>query len=312
MLRYCGHLQSAALRGLSRRRAAVAVTLWLLFGVAGTDGADEETRQFGLVGGQGFVWIYDYKFDPNSGRSLLHIGVRPPKTREFFIPAALRDLVGRVHAATSAGPDLFLIFDEKGAHRRYRYEIVRRISRRVRTQTEQPLPGGAFPLVFVGRSFDQTLYAIVAREPANTITIDEVRRAEQEARDNKNENSSEVDEADEAEPIDVEARLGSAQFFAVRYSRNRWTLVCEMPEWFGQPEERYLVVDSDSRLHVMFSEEASGPYLHAWYADGAWSSPGRVFDAPGYQMNAACVSGDKIIVVGSIDSGATRSIYAST
>ncbi|MCZ6652505.1 MAG: RDD family protein [Planctomycetota bacterium] len=284
----------------------------LLFGVAATDGADEETRHFGLAGDQGFVWIYDYKFDPNSGRSLLHIGVRAPHTREFFVPAALRGLVGRVHKATSAGQDLFLIFNDKGAHRRYRYEIVRRTSRRVRTQTEQPLPGGALPLVFVGHSLGETLYAIVPREPAHAIAVDEIRRARQEASDNKNENSSEVDEAGDAEPIDVEARLGSGQFFAVRYSGSRWGLVCEMPEWFDRQEECYLVVDGGSRLHVLFAEDPSGPYQHAWYAEGAWSSRSRIFEASGYRINSACVSEDQILVVGSIESGATRSIYAST
>ncbi len=284
----------------------------LLFSVAATEGADEDTRQFGLAGGQGFVWIYDYKFDPNSDRSLLHIGVRPPKTREFIVPAALRDLVGRVHEATSAGRDLFLIFDETGAHRRDRYEIVRRISRRGRTQTAPPLPGGALPLVFVGGSLDETLYAIVTRESAHAIAVDEIRRARQEASDNRNENSSEVDEAAEAEPIDVEERLGSAQFFAVRYSRNRWILVCEMPEWFDRSKERYLVVDGDSRLHALFAEEASGAYQHAWYAEGAWSWPGRVFDTAGYRINSACAGEGQVLVVGSIESGATRSIYAST
>ncbi|MCH8913242.1 MAG: hypothetical protein IIA33_06695, partial [Planctomycetes bacterium] len=318
MLRYRGQLPTAPLQSASRRGAvAAAVTMWLLFGVPATAGADQQTRQFGLAGGQGFVWIYDYKFDPDSGRSLLHIGVQPPKAREFFVPAALRGLVGRVDHATSAGRDLFLIFDDKGAHRRYRYEIVRRVSRRVRTQTEQPLPGGAIPLVFVGHSSGDTLYAIVTRESARTIAVDEIRRARQEASDDRNDNSGVVDEAVEAEPIDVEpidvgARLGSAQFFAVRYSRSRWTLVCEMPEWFDRPEECYLVVDSDNRLHVLFAEDPSGPYQHAWYAEGAWSSPGRVFDTPGYQINSACASEEQILVVGSIESGSTRSIYAST
>ncbi len=297
---------------MSRGRVAGAVVAAsMLFGVAGTDGEDEEARQFGLTGGQGFVWIYDYKFDSDSGGWLLHIGVRDPKTREFLVPAALRGLVGRVHEATSAGRDLFLIFDEKGAHRRYRYEVVRRISRRVRTQTEQPLPGGALPLAFVGCSLDETLYAIVAREPAHAIAVDEMRRARQEANDNKDGNSSEVDEAVDAEPIDVEARLGSAQFFAVRYFRSRWGLICEMPEWFDRPEECYLVVDGDSRLHVLFAEGPSASYQHAWYAEAAWSSPSRIFDAPGYRINSACASEDQILVVGSIESGATRSIYAS-
>ena len=313
MLRYCERLPTALLRGVPRRRFVVAaVTAWLLFGVARTDGADQQTRQFGLVGGQGFVWIYDYKFDPDSGRSLLHIGVQPPKVREFFVPAALRGLVGRVDHGTSAGRDLFLIFDDKGAHRRYRYEIVRRVSRRVRTQTEQPLPGGALPLVFVGHSVDETLYAIVTREPAHAIAVDEVQRAQQEANDNKNENSSEVDEAVDVELADVEARLGSAQFFVVHYLRSRWGLVCEMPEWFDRQEECYLVVDGDHRLHVLFAEEASGPYKHAWYVEEAWSSPGRVFDASGYQINSACASDGQILVVGSIESGASRSLYAST
>ncbi|MCH8053476.1 MAG: RDD family protein, partial [Planctomycetes bacterium] len=313
MLRCCERLPTALLRGVPRRRFVVAAaTTWLLFGVARTDGADQQTRQFGLAGGQGFVWIYDYKFDPDSGRSLLHIGVRAPTTREFFVPAALRGLVGRVDHATSAGRDLFLIFDDKGAHRRYRYEIVRRVSRRVRTQTEQPLPGGAHPLVLVGHSLDDTLYAIVAREPAHAIAIDEIQRAQQEASDNKNENSSEVDEAVDVELADVEARLGSAQFFVVRYLRSRWGLVCEMPQWFDRQNECYLVVDGDSRLHVLFAEEASDPYKHAWYVEEAWSSPGRVFDTSGYQINSACASDGQILVVGSIESGATRSIRAST
>jgi uncharacterized RDD family membrane protein YckC len=88
-------------------------------------------------------------------------------------------------------------------------------------------------------------------------------------------------------------------------------LVCELPEWFDRPEECYLVVDGDSRLHVLFAEDPSASYQHAWYADGAWSSLGRVFDTSGYRINSACASEDQIIVVGSIESGATRSIYAS-
>ncbi len=311
MLRYCGHLPSASLRAASWRCVAVVATS-VLFGVAATDGAEEETRQFGLIGSQGFVWIYDYKFDPDGGRSLLHIGIRISEAREFVIPAALRSLVGRVHEATSAGEDLFLIFEDKGAHRRYRAEVVRKILRRVRTQTEQPLPGGALPLVFAGHSLDETLYAIVTREPAHAIAVDEIRRARQEATDNKNENSSEVDEAVDAAPIDIEARLGSAQFFAVRYSRNLWTLVCEMPEWFDRPKECHLVVDGDSRLHVLLAEESSEFYQHAWYEEGAWSSPIGVLDAPGYRINSACAGEDQILVVGSIELGATRSIHAST
>ena len=313
MLRYCERLPTALPEGTPRRRAVgAAVTMGLLLGVAGADGADQEKRQFGLTGGQGFVWIYDYKFDPDKGLSLLHIGVRPPKAREFFVPAALRGLVGRVHEAASAGRDLFLIFDEKGTHRRYRYEIVRRTSPRVRTQTEQPLPGGALPWVFVGHSLDETLYAIVPREAAHAIAIDEIQRARQAANDNQNENSSEVDEAVDVEPIGVEVRLGSGQSFAVRYLRSRWGLICEMPEWFDWPEECYLVVDGDSRLHVLFAEDASAPYQHARYAEGAWSSPNRVFDTLGYQINSACAGEDQILVVGSIESGARRSIYTST
>ncbi|MCH8913382.1 MAG: RDD family protein [Planctomycetes bacterium] len=313
MLRYCAYLFAAALRATSRRCVAGAVVATsVLFGLAGTEGADGETRQFGLTGSEGFVWIYDYKFDPDSGRSLLYIGVRDPKTRAFFVPAAMRGLVGRVHKATSAGRDLFLIFDEKGAHRRYRYEVVRRTSRRVRAQTEQPLPGGALPLAFVGHSLDEMLYAIVPREPAHAIAVDEIRRTRQEANDSKNENSSEVDETVDSEPIDVAARLGSAQFFAVRYSRSRWGLVCEMPEWFDRPEECYLVVDGDRRLHLLFAEDPAAPYQHAWYAENAWSSPNRVFDTSGYQINSVCASEDQIVVVGSIDAGSTRSIYAST
>ena len=313
MLRYFAYLPAAALRAASRRGVTASVVATsVLFGVAGTDGADGETRQFGVTASEGFVWIYDYKFDPDSAQSLLHIGVRDPKTQAFFVPAALRGLVGRVHEATSVGRDLFLIFDEKGAHRRYRYEVVRRTSRRVRVQTEQPLPGGALPLVLVGDSLDETLYAIVSREDAHAIAVDEIRRARQAANDSKNDNSSEVDETANAEPMDVEARLGSAQFFAVRYLRSRWSLFCEMPEWFEGPEECYLVVDGDSRLHLLFAEDPADPYQHAWYAEGAWSSPNRVLDAPGYQVNSACASEDHILVVGSIESEATPSIYAST
>ncbi len=312
MLRCHELLLIAALRGASRRRAAgLVVMMTLPFGVAATDGADEETRQFGLTASQGFVWIYDYKINPGSGQSLLHIGVRSPKTKEFFVPAALRDLVGSVHDATSTGRDLFLIFDENGAHRRYRHEVVRRISRRVRVQTEQPLPGGALPLAFIGDSVGDTLYALVTRETAHAVVVDEIQHARQEANDNNNDNSSEVDEAVDAEPIEVERRLGAGQFFAVRYLRNRWSLLCGLPEWFDRPEECYLVADGESRLHLLFAEESSGSYRHAWYAEGAWSSTSRVFDVPGYRINSACTGEDQIIVVGSIESGAARSIHAS-
>ena len=313
MLRQCGHLPTAPLRAAFRRCVtAGVVAASMLSGETATDAADQQARQFGLTAGQGFVWIYDYNFDPDRGVSLLHIGVRPPKTREFFVPAALRGLVGRVHEATSAGRDLFLIFDEKGAHRRYRYEVMRRGSRRVRTQTEQPLPGGAHPLVLAGHSLDQALYAIVTRETAQAIAADEIRRAQQVANDSMNENSGKVDEAVEVDPMGVAARLGSAQFFAVRYLRSRWGLVCEMPEWFDRQEECYLVVEGDNRLHVLFAEDAPAAYQHAWHAEGAWSSPRRVSDAPGYRINSACAGESQVVVVGSIESSVRRLVYAST
>ena len=284
----------------------------MLFGAPASGGADEETRRFGLSAGQGFVWIYDYRFDPDSGRSLLHIGVRDPKTRDFFIPTALRGLEGRVHQAASLGPDFFLIFDEKGAQRRYRYEVVRGTPRRVGDQTEQPLPGGPLSLAFVGHFLSDTLYAIVPRESAQAIAIDEIRRAREEAKANENENSGQVDEAVDDEPIDLEARLGSAQFFAVRYRRSRWSRFCDMPEWFDRPKECYLVVDADSTLHVLFTEEHSASYQYAHYGKGGWSSPSRVSDVPGYRINSVCASEDRIVVVGSIESGVKRSVYAST
>jgi uncharacterized RDD family membrane protein YckC len=286
--------------------------MWFLVAACTAYGEDEETRRFGLAGSAGFVWIYDSKFDADSGQSLLHIGARAPGAAEFFVPTALRGLVGSVHATTSSAGDLFLIFDEEGAHRRYRHEVMHRSLPRARAQTEQPLPGGALPLAFAGHSLSATLYAIVSREVASAITIDEFRRAREAESASEGEDSAKIDGVIVDEPIDVEARLGPARFFVARYFRNKWSTFCGIPQWFDQPEEGYLVVDRAGRVHLLFAEESPGSYQHASYSEGVWSSPGRVLDVPGYRISSACAGEEHIIVVGSTESGATRSIHAST
>lgn len=314
MLRNFERLLAASFRGPLRRPIVVVwMAIWLSCGVATANEAGEGTRHFGLSAGQDVVWIYDYRLDPNSDRALLHMGVRSPRDREFWVPAALRGQIGRVHSATSAGRDLFIIFDEKGAHRRYRLEdVARGTARHVRKQTEQPLPDGALPLTLASHPLDQSLYAIVTRETAHAIAADEIRRAQEIANETMNENSGSVSDAVEVDPIDVIARLGSAQFFAVRYLRSRWGVICEMPEWFDRQEECHLVVEGDGRIQVLFTEDTPAAYQHGWYAEGVWSALGRVSDAPGYRINSVCAGAGQVVAVGSIESGAKRSVFAST
>ncbi len=273
-------------------------------------GDEDETPSIGLAGSGTHVWIYSYTTDGRSGRRLLSFGVWPESREAFFVPLRLKGLVGRVHSLAIVGQDLHVIFDE-GTHRRYCISTQRETFPRVRDHTERALPQHAKPLALAGHEATNSVYAIVGREIAEGILLEQARRERERA--NENANAKENDNAGEQaaiEPINIDATLAAAQYMVARYESGRWGIVSGLPAWFDAQQECHMAIDVARRAHVLFTGGPRQPYQHAWYADDRWSAPVQVIDDPGFRMNSVSAFQDRLVAVGVVESDGAVAISA--